>query len=242
MHREVRDIQRRIAVIDRRIDGLEQIHGRRSRRGESEADLASLRERIGKAEADRAALEATIPIAWEDARKSYLKLAGEEKKARQQYRRNVDDAYEPLVEVRKVIAGAEALGALRAPIEGLRSAIANDGSKAATDGIRAVESMLSPVAGSNPVRSKLSRVRRAMKGDEPKRDKAAEELDQALRILATEIAWRDRAAGDLATGLEAYDNAIRRTIGVRLQERLTQEQAEDVAGCLSAHRDISLSF
>ena len=242
MHREVRDIQRRIAVIDRRIDGLEQIHGRRSRRGESEADLASLRERIGKAEADRAALEATIPIAWEDARKSYLKLAGEEKKARQQYRRNVDDAYEPLVEVRKAIAGAEALGALRAPIEGLRSAIANDGSKAAMDGIRAVESMLSPVAGSNPVRSKLSRARRAMKGDEPKRDKAAEELDQALRILATEIAWRDRAAGDLAAGLEAYDNAIRRTIGVRLQERLTQEQAEDVAGCLSAHRDISLSF
>ncbi len=242
VHREVRDIQRRMSVIDRRIEGLEQTFGRRSRSGETESDLASLKSRIDAAKADRAALEATIPTTWEDARKTYLKLAGDETKARRQYRRNVDDAYEPIVEVRKVIADADALGGVRTPIEGLRSVIANDESRPAIDKIRAVESLLSPIAGSSPIRSKLSRARRALRGDEPDRAKATQELEEALAILSTEITWRSRAASDLAPGLATYDNAIKGTLGVRLQERLTQEQAEDVAGCLSIHRDISLSF
>ena len=39
-----------------------------------------------------------------------------------------------------------------------------------------------------------------------------------------------------------FDNSIKDTIGLRLQERLTKEQAKFVASCRSIHRDISLNF
>jgi hypothetical protein len=42
--------------------------------------------------------------------------------------------------------------------------------------------------------------------------------------------------------LDAYDEAIRHSIGLRMQKRLTTEQAEEIAGCQSVHRDISLNF
>jgi hypothetical protein len=43
-------------------------------------------------------------------------------------------------------------------------------------------------------------------------------------------------------GLKEYEAAIRETIGVRLQSRLTRDQALDMASCTSVHRDISPYF
>jgi hypothetical protein len=42
--------------------------------------------------------------------------------------------------------------------------------------------------------------------------------------------------------LKSYDAAIQHTIGMRLQERLTSDQAESIATCLAEHKDISLYF
>jgi len=42
--------------------------------------------------------------------------------------------------------------------------------------------------------------------------------------------------------LKKYDTAIASTIGLRLQDRLSSEQAKILTSCLSVHRDISLSF
>ena len=42
--------------------------------------------------------------------------------------------------------------------------------------------------------------------------------------------------------LEKHDLSIKDTIGLRLQSRLTKEQAKFVSKCRSVHRDISLNF
>ena len=42
--------------------------------------------------------------------------------------------------------------------------------------------------------------------------------------------------------LEKYNSVIKHNIGLRLQSRLTKEQAKFVASCNSIHRDISLNF
>ena len=42
--------------------------------------------------------------------------------------------------------------------------------------------------------------------------------------------------------LEKYNLVIKDNIGLRLQSRLTKEQAKFVASCNSIHRDISLNF
>ena len=40
----------------------------------------------------------------------------------------------------------------------------------------------------------------------------------------------------------AYDDAIKHSIGLRVQDRLTTEQAKLVAECQSVHRNVSLYF
>jgi hypothetical protein len=67
-------------------------------------------------------------------------------------------------------------------------------------------------------------------------------LNQAVAAFEADIAWRRQAERDLKPGLDAYDAAIRDTIGLRGQPRLPEEQALYVAGCSAGHRDISLSF
>ena len=42
--------------------------------------------------------------------------------------------------------------------------------------------------------------------------------------------------------IKSFDNSIKNTIGLRLQEKLTKEQAKYVAACKSKHKDISLNF
>ena len=127
-------------------------------------------------------------------------------------------------------------------IEDLEGVIANNPADLARDTIKATAAEVGRVAGASPIRSKLSRARRALKGNSPDREKAAGELAKALELFAADVAWRVRAKLELALGLAEYDAAIHDTIGVRQQERLTEEQAEEVAVCQSFHRDISLDF
>ena len=110
------------------------------------------------------------------------------------------------------------------------------------DAIKSAATALGAVEGVSSIRSKLSKARRALRGDSPKRDEAADRLAEALELLTEELAWRRTAAAQLANGLATYDEAIKSTIGLRSQERLTGDQAEEVASCQSVHRDISLSF
>lgn len=182
------------------------------------------------------------PAGWEDVRKRYVELAGAETKARRLYRRAVDDAYGPVVQVRAVIAGTDALAAQEDAIKALADVIAKDDGATAMAKIKVVESAVGAVAGASPVKSKLSKARRAMKGDQPKRDRAAKELAKGIAALDKELTWRRQAQKQLAAGLAAYDAAIAQTIGLRSQVRLNEEQAESVAACQSVHRDISLSF
>ena len=73
-------------------------------------------------------------------------------------------------------------------------------------------------------------------------DRAAEILADARALHAGEVAWRTRAAEDLLPGLTEYAGAIGHSIGLRVQERLTKDQAREIAACKSVHRDISLHF
>ena len=68
-----------------------------------------------------------------------------------------------------------------------------------------------------------------------------EDLMQAAEILQSEIDWR-KSSADLAQKLREYDESIANTIGMRMQERLTSEQAESIATCRAVHKDLTLHF
>ena len=65
---------------------------------------------------------------------------------------------------------------------------------------------------------------------------------EAQSLFNDEVNWRNKASQSLADKLEKYDLSIKDTIGLRLQSRLTKEQAKFVSKCRSVHRDISLNF
>jgi hypothetical protein len=98
------------------------------------------------------------------------------------------------------------------------------------------------LTNAGPVKSKLSKARRALRGNSPDPAKAVKQLLIAIERLDAEIIWRDRAARELQPELKAYDLVIQQTIGMRLQQRLRPDQAENIASCLAVHKDLTLFF
>jgi hypothetical protein len=193
-------------------------------------------------EQQRAALEQQIPENWQQARSQFNELASAERKARLNYRRNADESYESIKTVLKMLSEHNALRELQPKLAPLRAVIQNDTPDEAMATIKALAAEFDQLTNASPIKSKLSKARRALRGNNPDREKAIAQLEIAMQKLDSEIDWRSRAANELMPELEAYNSAIRHTIGMRLQERLTGDQAESIASCLAVHKDLSLYF
>ncbi len=96
--------------------------------------------------------------------------------------------------------------------------------------------------GASDVKKALDKARKALRAKTPDREKALEEFDKAVAAFEEQLVWRAQAEALKPGGVEAYMDGIRGTLGVRLQERFTREQALAMASCASYHRDISLNF
>ncbi|MDJ0932497.1 hypothetical protein [Breoghania sp.] len=81
-------------------------------------------------------------------------------------------------------------------------------------------------------------MRKAMRSKTPDKDATRAAIAEVMTTYETGLAWRQKAEAPL----EAYEAAIRDTIGLRLQPRLSEDQSLYVAACSSGHRDLSLSF
>jgi len=108
--------------------------------------------------------------------------------------------------------------------------------------IKEIEKSLGEISGSSPIKSKISKVRRALKGKKPNPEKALQQWEQRLSVYYQEIEWRKRASQELAKPLADYTLLLRDSIGLRLQKKLNKEQALAVSTCKSSHEDISLFF
>ena len=230
LHAEVRRKQSDLRKLRTRLEALERDRSRLAHdetadgaaldaveraRAAVEAEMAAVERARAAVEAEMAAIEDSIPAGWEAARARYVALSDRQRKARREYRQSVDEAYRT---------------------------VADDPPEQAMETIKAAERELGKVAGSSRVKGRLSKARRALRGGSPDPEKAAGFLAEARERYAEEVAWRTRAAQELLPGLATYDDAIRHSIGLRVQERLTQEQAKLIAECQSVHRDVSLHF
>ncbi|SDI27633.1 TRAP transporter large permease subunit [Lutimaribacter saemankumensis] len=201
---------------------------------------AELEARLEKDLADIEELRATIPESWKDDYAAFSKLINAELAARNTYRRNADSAYEDASEVLAVLRGNEAFAALKPDLEGLAQVIETATPEEGEALVEAVEDRLDEVEGTRDVKRSLSRARRAL-GDGNREDAMAEYQD-ALAAYAEQEQWRAEAATALRAPLEDYLSAIRGSLGVRVQNSLSREQALFLARCQSDHRDLSLNF
>ncbi len=241
-HLQVRRIEKEFRKLASEIEELDQQRQRISfSDNPDQSRIDAILATIARREGDQEKLKASIPDTWADARARFVTLAKAEKSTRMKYRQNVDESYSTIVTVQTMIAQTEALAELQGQIEPLTELVRQKTAVEGLDAIKAFASELDLLTETHRITSKLSRAKRALRGNNPDKDKALDNLLQAADVLQSEIDWRQRAV-DLDGDLREYDAAISTTIGMRMQQRLTGEQAESIASCLAVHRDLSLHF
>ncbi len=242
-HQYVRRLQSQMHIIRLKVVNLKQELTRASRNDSPDKDeLIRLEAEIEEAAAAITDLQNQIPETWTGVNKRYADLEKAESQARRNYRSNVDQAYQTIVELREVIDGADELAGLEQQMTAIETAIINDPAKMAIERVEQSEKALGKIAGTSAIKSKLSKARRALKGNNPNPEKAIQFLSEGLQFYTAEVDWRGRAANEIAPALASFDNAIKDSIGLRLQRRLSDDQVKEVASCLSVHRDYSLQF
>ncbi|MDE0779445.1 MAG: TRAP transporter large permease subunit [Alphaproteobacteria bacterium] len=243
IHRSIRRIQDDIRGHNVEIQKLRDELRQNKRNGfVIPEDVAHAEARIIEAEAEQKILEASLPDSWDGSRKKFLALAGAEKKARLTYRKNVDQAYVPIVELRQILLDANNFADVEDMITALPETLANQSGEDAVAAIKAAESRLGRLTDTSKIRSTLTRARRALTARNPKPIKAVTEARKSVSLYLDELAWRTRAAKEMSEALRVYDKAIAETIGLRQQDRLPSEKISEIASCLAIHRDISLNF
>lgn len=245
LHTETRAIQREMRVIDAKIKGLQNDLKRiRGNDDAAEASRAPINESIAAFEAEKVELEGTISPDWEKANKDYLALLKAENTARSQYRRTVDNAYEPVTLLLSTLRGNGAFTELGEPLKALVPRIGQDGDQEAIiDEIKALEDRFGDIEGPGEVKKALAKARRALKARTPDPEKAAKEAQKALVAFDEEVDWRAEASSqNIVSDIEKYESEIRGTIGLRQMENMPREVGLFVASCNSGHRDISLNF
>jgi len=206
--------------------------------------VASLEENIKALKAEKQSLEDSTPKEWEARHKEYKELAKKLKKDRRSYFNTVDSSTESLQELQLTIADSEPLNTLSADSSALDKAVMNMDKKAAMAEIKKMENTLGKLKGTSTIKSALSKARRVLKKDktDEAKDKAMAFMQKSHEAFQAETTWRKRANSELLANLKNYEQALSKTIGIRLQERLTEEQAKGVASCMSHHKDLSLDF
>ncbi|MEZ5842922.1 MAG: TRAP transporter large permease subunit [Hyphomicrobiaceae bacterium] len=238
LHRQVREIQQDALRLDTHRRELEQDIQRLKRGGR---DVTKLEATLAAEAEKKKALLASIPASWEADHKAFADLLKADAASRQRYRRTSDDAYQPVEKLLQTIDQTSELERRVADVKALTDAVQKKKPAEAVEQIDAVNKVVGALGG-RTVRRELSRARSALRGRAPDVKKAEAHIQETLKLVAGELAWRKRASSELKPGLDAYDATIRTNIGLREQPRLPRSEALSVAACMANHRDVSLHF
>ncbi len=204
--------------------------------------IAAVEAKLVVVDKELEAFKKQIPANWDTEHKAFERLQQADTKARINYRKAADSAYESVSELIVIIEAAPALEGLASDMGALVSAIASGQPKAASEAIKKTSAQMRYIAGVKDIRSGLAKARRALRGKKADTEKAAAAMEQTIKAYQSEIAWRKKASIGLLAGMKSYESQIRETLGLRQQPRLPREQSLAIALCNSDHRDISLYF
>jgi len=241
VHTMVRALERDARKIGERISELETRAERM--RGPEQADaLAAMTKRIDGLKAERDALLDQRPADWEDTQAEFAKLNKAEATERNKFRRSADGAYGGVKSVVEALNATEAFKALGDEFATVRSAIETGEPAEVQAQVQALGRKFSSIEGGSKIGSGINRARRALRSKTPKPERALKELDKAKALYDQQLEWRAASRGELTDGLNAYQQVLARTVGLRQQPKMSRDPALFVAGCQSHHRNLSLSF
>ncbi len=239
-HFKVRKKKKKILKIEKKIKKLEAEIRNLNKDKVSEKNKMQLEIEDLKLEIEE--LIKAIPSDWTKRNKEFQKVHKAKNIATKRYRKNVDNAYEELTQIKTFIQDGKELEKLSTDFNKLKNNINNEDFDNAAGNIEDLFEKLGEISGAEELENKLDDIIVAIDSEEIDKDKIINISNQTIKLFNKEVSWRNKASKSLTNKLDKYDSIISQSIGLRLQERLTIEQAKFVSRCKSVHRDISLNF
>ena len=240
LHFSVRKKQKKIRKLDDKIAKLKaEIRNldkdNISQKNKIELKIEDIKLEIGE-------IEKAIPENWVSQNKEFEVIKKAKNTQTKRYKKNVDEAYDNLIQISLFIRDYEKLNEISADIKNLTNNIEKEDYKNSSKIIDSLFEKLSEISGTEEFANRLDDLYSLLDSEEIEVNKINDTSLEVQGIFNKEIKWRKDAAKNLMPEIEKYNLAINNNIGLRLQSRLTKEQAKFVASCNSIHRDISLNF
>ena len=183
-----------------------------------------------------------IPENWSSKNKEFEALYKTKNTQTKRYRKNVDEAYDNLDQIAMFIKDHDKLSELSSDINNIKKNIDNQNYKNSISIIESLFDKLGEISGTEEFANRLDDLLSLLDSENKDTNKISDTSTEVFALFDKEVKWRKDAAKNLMPALEKYNLVIKNNIGLRLQSRLTKDQAKFVAKCNSVHRDISLNF
>jgi len=240
LHFNVRKKQKKIRKIELKIEKSKAEIRNLEKDDLSEKNKIELRIEDYKLEIDEIAKQ--IPENWTSKNKEFEIIQKAKNTQTKRYKKNVDEAYDNLDQIAMFIKDHENLQKLSSEIQDLKYEINNKNYQNSISIIDSLFEKLSEISGTEEFANRLDDLYSLVDSEEIDENKISDASSEVFILFDKEVNWRKDAAQNLMPELEKYNEVIKNNIGLRLQSRLTKEQAKFVASCNSIHRDISLNF
>jgi len=240
LHFSVRKKQKKIRKIDKRIEKLKAEIRNLDKDDLGEKNKIELKIEDYKLEIEEIIKQ--IPENWKTRNKEFEILLKAKNTKTKRYRKNVDEAYDNLDQIAMFIKDHEKLNELSSDINNLKKNIVNEDYENSISIIDNLFEKSGEISGTEEFANRLDDLYSLLDSDEKELNKISDAIAEVFMLFDKEVKWRKDAAENLMPELEKYNLVIKDNIGLRLQSRLTKDQAKFVAKCNSIHRDISLNF
>ncbi|NVK29916.1 MAG: TRAP transporter large permease subunit [Gammaproteobacteria bacterium] len=235
-HRATRALQLEAAELKAEIKDLKKTA---SSRYSTDADKAAAESRIAAAEARATEIESLIPADWKSRNGEFKKLKIAENRARMDYRRHVDNTYNGIADLSQKAGTVEALKSISAPLNDLERRLGRVTYDELEPEMQALESQIGEIYEASDIRNALAESRRSLKKDDLPKANAA--MAESIATLNAMVDWRSKLLAD-RSALSEIEQMLAGNIGLRMQDKLSEPQAEAIASCMSHHKDLSLDF
>ena len=238
IHTKVRSIERMIRQHEKQIKSLKL----EIRAVDDPVKKSFIQEEIIAYEKEISEKKMLIPQTWKKTNKDFKLITTRLNRARMQFRRKSDQAYSEVSAIITAVDATSELIEISNHILAVREKIQNGSMGLALPEIKAVYSELSKVPGANKAAKLLSKARKSIDGKKSDPKKALLFIDDALVAIKDETEWRKNMLTGPYNKLVTFESYAKNNLGLREQERLTEEQVDIIVPCLARHRNISLHF
>ncbi len=240
LHFSVRKKEKKIRKLSNRIEKLESEIRNLDKDNVADKNKIELKIEDYKLEIDE--LTKQIPENWISKNKEFEIINKAKNTQTKRYRKNVDEAYDNLDQIALFIIDHDKLSELAPVISDLKKNIGNEDYDNSLTKIDNLFEKLGEISGTEEFANRLDDLYSSIDSEEIDANKIADASSEVFMLFDQELKWRKDAVVNLMPAIEKYNLVIKHNIGLRLQSRLTKDQAKLVAKCNSVHRDISLNF